>query len=155
MSSAVTIVDYNPHWPQSFRAEEQRIRSLLGERALAVEHIGSTAIPGLAAKPVIDIVLVVRDSADERGYAPALDTPATACVSASRSGTSIDCLRVPMPISISTCSRKHARRSLARSGFGTGCGITRTIGSCTRERKSPSRSDRGRMWTRTPAPKRT
>jgi GrpB-like predicted nucleotidyltransferase (UPF0157 family) len=73
MASPVTIVDYDPRWPQLFRAEEQRIRSLLGARALAIEHIGSTAVPGLAAKPVIDILLVVADSANERAYAPALE----------------------------------------------------------------------------------
>ncbi len=51
-----------------------RIRGALGERALRVEHAGSTAVPGLAAKPVIDIVLAVADSAAETEYARDLET---------------------------------------------------------------------------------
>lgn len=56
-----------------FAREAERIRAALGERALQIEHAGSTAVPGLAAKPVIDIVLAVADSRDESGYAPALE----------------------------------------------------------------------------------
>jgi GrpB-like predicted nucleotidyltransferase (UPF0157 family) len=53
------------------RGEADRIRTALGERALRIEHTGSTAVPGLAAKPIIDIVLAVQDSADEAAYVPA------------------------------------------------------------------------------------
>jgi len=53
--------------------EERRIRGALGERALRIEHIGSTAVPGLIAKPLIDILLVVADSADEPSYVPTLE----------------------------------------------------------------------------------
>lgn len=54
--------------------EAARIRNALGDVALRLEHVGSTSVPGLAAKPVIDIVLVVPDSADESSYAPALES---------------------------------------------------------------------------------
>ena len=67
------VVDYDPHWPELFCLEAARIRTALGERALQIEHTGSTSVPGLAAKPVIDIVLVVADSADESAYAPSLE----------------------------------------------------------------------------------
>src|SRR5207247_4664855 len=50
-----------------------RIRAALGDRVLQLEHIGSTAVPGLAAKPVIDMILVVANSADEPAYVPALE----------------------------------------------------------------------------------
>lgn len=70
----VVLVAYDPQWPLLFEREAERIRGALGERALQVEHAGSTAIPGLAAKPIIDIVLVVADSADEAAYVPPLES---------------------------------------------------------------------------------
>ena len=72
-SGPVVLVDYDPEWPRLFAREAERIRAALGERALRIEHTGSTSIPGLAAKPVIDIVLVVADSADEAAYVPPLE----------------------------------------------------------------------------------
>ena len=69
----IVVADYDPAWPERFRREEAKIRAALGERALAVEHIGSTAVPGLAAKPILDILLVVEDSADEPSYLSALE----------------------------------------------------------------------------------
>ena len=68
----IVIVDYNPAWPALFQAHAERIQAALGPRALAIEHIGSTSVPGLAAKPIIDILVVVKDSSDEASYLPAL-----------------------------------------------------------------------------------
>lgn len=70
---AIVVADYDPAWPGRFRREEARIRAALGEAALSVEHIGSTSVPGLAAKPIVDVLLVVEDSADEASYLPALE----------------------------------------------------------------------------------
>jgi GrpB-like predicted nucleotidyltransferase (UPF0157 family) len=70
---AIAIVDYDRQWPELFVREADRIRSLLGSRALMIEHAGSTSVPGLAAKPIIDLLLVVADSAAEDMYAPALE----------------------------------------------------------------------------------
>lgn len=72
-SGPIVLADYDPQWPRLFDREEARIRSALGERALQVEHAGSTSVPGLAAKPIVDIVLVVTDSTDEVAYVPALE----------------------------------------------------------------------------------
>ena len=72
LSGKVVLVDYNPAWPRLFVRESERINSVLGRNALAIEHVGSTSVPGLVAKPIIDIVLVVANSADESSYAPAL-----------------------------------------------------------------------------------
>ena len=72
-SPDIVVVDYDPTWPGRFRNEAERIRAALGEAALAVEHIGSTSVPGLAAKPIIDILLVVEDSNDEPLYLPAME----------------------------------------------------------------------------------
>jgi len=73
VSSQIQIKDYDPLWPGVFRCEAERIRTLLGCRALQIEHTGSTSVPRLAAKPVIDILLVVADSSDEPSYAPILE----------------------------------------------------------------------------------
>ncbi len=69
----IRLVDYDPAWPRLFRREADRIRRTLAERALLVEHTGSTSVPGLAAKPIVDILLVVPDSSDEQQYVPALE----------------------------------------------------------------------------------
>ena len=56
---SIVVADYDPAWLERFRREEARIRAALGEAALSVEHIGSTSVPGLAAKPIVDVLLVV------------------------------------------------------------------------------------------------
>jgi len=68
----IQIVDYDPRWPGLFQREALRVRAALGPLALRLEHTGSTSVPGLAAKPIIDMLLVVADSADESAYVPAL-----------------------------------------------------------------------------------
>jgi GrpB-like predicted nucleotidyltransferase (UPF0157 family) len=69
----ITLADYDPAWPGLFAREADRIRATLASLAIQVEHVGSTSVPGLAAKPIIDIVLAVPDSADEAAYLPALE----------------------------------------------------------------------------------
>ncbi|KAI1843603.1 hypothetical protein JX265_007389 [Neoarthrinium moseri] len=68
----IEVVDPTPRWAASFVLIAQRIRTALGDRALAIEHSGSTSIP-IAAKDVIDVDLVVADPADEASYAKALE----------------------------------------------------------------------------------
>jgi GrpB-like predicted nucleotidyltransferase (UPF0157 family) len=72
LDAAVVLADADPRWADAFQEQRRRIRAALGPGALAVEHAGSTSVPGLAAKPILDIVLVVDDSADEPSYVPAL-----------------------------------------------------------------------------------
>ncbi len=69
----IQIVDYDPEWPRLFEREARRIQAALGDRVLLIEHTGSTSVPGLAAKPRIDMLLVVANSADEPAYVPALE----------------------------------------------------------------------------------
>jgi GrpB-like predicted nucleotidyltransferase (UPF0157 family) len=69
----VVLVAYDPAWPAMFARTAAEVRDTLGPVALAVHHIGSTAVPRLSAKPVVDVVLVVADSADEAVYRPALE----------------------------------------------------------------------------------
>ena len=73
LDEQVRLVDYDPAWPAAFGREATRIRAALGLRALAIEHVGSTSVSGLIAKPVIDVVLAVGDSSDEPAYVPALE----------------------------------------------------------------------------------
>lgn len=72
-SGRIVIVDYDECWPRRFDIDAKQIRAALGDRVLLLEHAGSTAVPGLAAKPVIDIVLAVADSANEADYGEALE----------------------------------------------------------------------------------
>ena len=72
LNQSVHIAEYDPEWVQLFEREAARIRAVLGERVLQLEHVGSTSVPGLAAKPKIDILLVVTNSSEESTYVPDL-----------------------------------------------------------------------------------
>jgi len=71
--TSIYLAPYDPNWPKHFRLHADRIRDALGERALLLEHVGSTSVPGLSAKPTIDMVLAVSNSADEPSYVPPLE----------------------------------------------------------------------------------
>src|SRR5207247_596442 len=76
LAGPIQIVDYDPEWPRLYEREAERVQSALDDRALLIEHVGSTSVPGLAAKPKIDMLLVVANSADESAYVPALEAAA-------------------------------------------------------------------------------
>ena len=69
----IEVIDPDPDWPRQYDALAGRIREALGWRVLQLEHVGSTAVPGLPAKPVIDIDLTVADPGREQDYVPALE----------------------------------------------------------------------------------
>jgi GrpB-like predicted nucleotidyltransferase (UPF0157 family) len=69
----IKICEYDPSWVEKFNRHAQIVATALGERAITIEHIGSTSVPGLAAKPIVDMLLVVANSADESSYLPALE----------------------------------------------------------------------------------
>lgn len=71
-SRPIQVVAYDAAWPARYEEVRQRVVAALGPRVLSIEHVGSTAVPGLAAKPVIDVDLTVADSADEAAYVPDL-----------------------------------------------------------------------------------
>jgi GrpB-like predicted nucleotidyltransferase (UPF0157 family) len=73
LNTTVTLVPYDAEWPGAYEREAARVREILGERVVLLEHAGSTSVPGLSAKPVIDMVLAVADTADERAYVPAME----------------------------------------------------------------------------------
>lgn len=74
MSEQITIVDPDPGWPALFEAEQTRLRLALGHKLIRIEHMGSTAIPGLAAKPIIDLIAAARDLDDVRAWVEPLQT---------------------------------------------------------------------------------
>lgn len=69
----VQLADPDPAWPEHFLAHRARVLGALGRVASQLEHVGSTAVPGLAAKPVVDVQLVVPDVEREPDYLPALE----------------------------------------------------------------------------------
>lgn len=68
----IRLAEYDPAWSERYRRHGESIREALGEALVSIEHVGSTSVPGLAAKPIIDIVVVVGDSRDEGTYLPLL-----------------------------------------------------------------------------------
>ena len=69
----IAISDYDPSWPVRFESERKRIGAALGDTAVAIDHIGSTAVPGLAAKPIVDILVTVGAVEPDDGFRPDLE----------------------------------------------------------------------------------
>jgi len=69
----ILVVPYDPGWPERYASEARRVAHALGDQMLAVHHVGSTAVEGLAAKAIIDIVVEVREPNDEATYVPLLE----------------------------------------------------------------------------------
>ena len=74
LNNTIYLADYDPAWSSIFAELEKEIRGVLKDKVLLLEHVGSTSVPGLSAKPIIDMVLAVLDSSDESGYVPQLET---------------------------------------------------------------------------------
>ena len=72
-NDTIYLAPYDPAWPSRFLSLAALIRNALAGEVLLLEHVGSTSVPGLAAKPVIDMVLAVSDSSDEAAYVPPLE----------------------------------------------------------------------------------
>ena len=72
-NSTITLAPYDPAWPKLFDELKRQITEALGEKVRLLEHVGSTSVPGLSAKPKIDIVLAVADSSDEASYVEPLE----------------------------------------------------------------------------------
>ena len=70
----IVIVEYDNAWQVKFQQHAKLISEAVGSAALRIEHIGSTSVPGLGAKPIIDILLVVKDSSEESTYSPQLQS---------------------------------------------------------------------------------
>jgi GrpB-like predicted nucleotidyltransferase (UPF0157 family) len=73
LSSTIYLAPYDPAWPSLFERLAVQIHTALGDAILLLEHVGSTSVPGLSAKPTIDMVLAVADSTDEASYVVPLE----------------------------------------------------------------------------------
>ena len=93
----IEVMPYDPAWPALFWELAGAIRQALGMAALHIEHIGSTAVPLLAAKPVIDIDLTVSDPTDEAAYVPALESLGYDLIIREPSWHQHRCLRLEAP----------------------------------------------------------
>ena len=73
LNGKVTLCEYNSMWAELFQKERDKIGKALNGDFVSIEHVGSTSVPGLCAKPILDILLLVKDSGDESMYVPALE----------------------------------------------------------------------------------
>lgn len=74
MGVSVKLVDYDPNWPLMFEREKAKILSVIANKVVAIEHVGSTAVPGLGAKPIIDIMVGIRRISDAQRCIEPLET---------------------------------------------------------------------------------
>jgi GrpB-like predicted nucleotidyltransferase (UPF0157 family) len=79
MSRVIEVVEYDPNWITTFKKEAAILTAVFGERLLDLDHIGSTAVPGLCSKPIIDILVVLDDTDDISSYNPAIRARTAFC----------------------------------------------------------------------------
>jgi hypothetical protein len=156
LTAPITFVDYDTAWPTLFAREERRIRSVLGDRVLRLQHTGSTSVPGLAAKPVIDITMLVADVNDEPAYRPDLEAAGYVLRISESEPEWYDhrVFKGPIRISTCTCSRMGASSSSGWSAFVIGCGRTRRIATSTSGRNANSSLASGSSSRTTPTQSR-
>ena len=73
LTAPIVLAEPDPAWPALYAREADRIQAALGQRVIRIEHTGSTSVPGLAAKPIIDITMAVADVTDEEAWLPGLE----------------------------------------------------------------------------------
>ena len=152
--AAVVLVPYDVAWPERYREVADRVRTALGPVALRVEHIGSTSVPGLAAKPVVDVLLVVRDAADEGTYLPALEQAGFVLRVREPAFDEHRMLRTPardvhLHVFPDGLGRGRAVPAAARAAAGGPGGA----GPVRGREAGAGRSATGRPWTTTPSPR--
>lgn len=74
LNDKINLQEYNPDWADMFEEERKRILNIINMKNVLIEHVGSTSVPNLCAKPILDILLGVQNSADESSYIPALES---------------------------------------------------------------------------------
>ncbi|HEY0450527.1 GrpB family protein [Actinophytocola sp.] len=115
-ATKVVVEAYDPRWPAWFEEDRALIAGALGERALSIEHTGSTSVPGLPAKPIIDISLLVEDTADEPSYVPDLEAAGYVLRIREPEWLEHRCLKRDDPhrVNLHVYSPRHAAEEIAR-----------------------------------------
>ena len=112
----VVVVPYDPAWPAAFELLRDRIAPALGELAVGIEHIGSTAVPGLEAKPIVDIDVVIRRAGDlRRGRAARSRRSATRTWATSGSSAAKRFAHAPSCRAITSSCARRARPRCRRT----------------------------------------
>lgn len=114
LSGRLEVRDYDPAWPGDYAREANRVTGALGARVVILEHVGSTSVPGLPAKPIIDMVLEVADSSDEAAYVPDLEAAGYA-------------LRIREPSWLEHRMLRDPGESVHLHVFSAGCSETRQM----------------------------
>ena len=148
----VSLAAADPEWASQYAREEERIRGALGSRVVQVEHVGSTSVSGLAAKPVIDILLVVLDSADEAGYLPDLEAAGYRLQFREPEWYEHRFLRDSTRTCRCTCSASGLRRWSGCCSSAIGCAADPKIVSCMNGPSVSSLSGGGSTFRITPTP---
>jgi GrpB-like predicted nucleotidyltransferase (UPF0157 family) len=117
----IIIADYDPAWPQQYEAYARVIRDVLGSTLLRIEHVGSTSVPGLAAKPIIDILASCQTPPMNPLTSPNSARSVTRYASVSRASSSIECCERLREKPMFMCSRQGRRRSVGASRFVIDC----------------------------------
>ena len=133
----IVIEDYDPAWVGRFDAAAALIGQALDGQIIAIEHVGSTSVPGLPAKPVIDIDLLVEDTADESRYVPALEAHGYRLVLRDRGGTGTGCWSARPRTSTCTCGRRTRPSRFGTGSSATGCARIRRTASSTPRQAAP------------------
>ena len=141
--ATIELAEYDPAWPGIYEHEAARIRAALGSRVELLEHAGSTSVPGLAAKPRIDIVLAVADSADKASYVPPLEPAGYALRMREPDWYEHRALKWRDPEVNLHVFPKAARRSTASSPSATSYARTRPTVSLRTDEARPGSADLG------------
>lgn len=145
LNGKILLEEYRPEWPVLFQQERRRIRAALGREDAAVEHVGSTSVPGLCAKPILDLLLLVEDAADEAAYVPPLERAGYTLKIREPDWYQHRLLKGADPAVISTSFPWGARRRTACSASGTGCGPMMRTGTSMPPKSGVSRNRPGNM----------
>ena len=143
----VVLADYDPGWPELYEREAARIRSLLDTRALRIEHTGSTSVPALPAKPIVDMLLVVEDTTDEGAYVPALEGGGYVLRIREPEWHEHRMFKGPLADVNLHVFSSGCPKSIACCCFETGCVRTVPIANCTHAPNESFHSGSGGRWT--------